>query len=148
MVETDKLTTGLRSIAGCVIDQIGLLIWPDERGPKETDVRLYLELGRPGEGAIDVVIGTSSDGQTPAVEFRHVDGGRPLSELENRRREWARDGFWESQAFVSSELFFASPSVVSQSDGIFCSAALARRTLARMSSAFFVQTNPSGCSLC
>jgi len=68
-----------------------------------------LELGRLGEAAIDVVIGTSSDGQTPTVEFEHVDGGRPLSELENRRLEWARDGFWESKAFASSELFFASP---------------------------------------
>lgn len=108
MLVKNRLAAGLRLIAGCTVDRIGLLVWPDEGALEEADVCLYLELICSGEDRIDVAIGTSSDGQTPVLNFDHVDAGKPLSELGNRRREWASDGFWESQNSYSSELFFAA----------------------------------------
>ena len=100
----------LLSLRGSTVVQVGLRIWPDERAPEETDVRLYLELQGPDGATRSVEFGTSADGQTPTIEiFERVADGLPLNVLSDRKREWAKPQFWNSQANVIEELFLVSP---------------------------------------
>jgi hypothetical protein len=109
MAEVEKFVEQIRSVVGAKINQLGLLIWPNSGAPEETDTRLYIELTTPNGVSIDVVIGTDSDGQTPSIDFKHIDGGEPLSTLALRKNEWCRDDFWKSQKLFSPELFFIPP---------------------------------------
>jgi hypothetical protein len=110
MREMKRLKVILGSLVGAKARRLGLYIWPDANAPDDTDVRLYLGLTSKTGIAINVTIGTDEDGQTPCIEFAHVDGsGVLLSALETRRKVWSRDEFWQSQASFRSELFLISP---------------------------------------
>jgi hypothetical protein len=98
------------SLRGSTVVQVGLRIWPDERAPEETDVRLYLELRGPDRATRAVEFGMSADGQTPTIEIcARVADGLPLSVLSDRKREWTKPHFWNSQATFNAELFLVSP---------------------------------------
>lgn len=125
MAEVAELAERVRSVVGAKVNRIGLLVWPDSDAPEETNVRLYLELRTPDGIAVDVVMGTDSDGQTPSIEFTHVDGGVPFSALELRKSEWSKDDFWKSQESFSPELFLI-PSDSNSPLSIVCGQSVAR----------------------
>ena len=125
MAEIAELSQKMRFVVGAKVNRIGLLIWPDSDASEYMNSNIYLELMTADGIAVDVVLGTDSDGQTPSVEFRHVDGGVPFSALELRKSEWCKDEFWESQQSFSPELFVIS----SDSDSplsIVCGQSVAR----------------------
>ena len=76
------------------------------------------------------------------IEIRNARAG------EKSQRPWPKCAPKVRGAVRAAAYHWQSTSVVSQADAVLSSTFLARRTLARISSAFAVQVNPRGSLLC
>ena len=111
MDKVDHIAQSLKILLGARLQQLGLLVWPNESGLDETDVRLHLAwTGADGE-AKELTIGTGSDGQTPIIELEKWPDSLsfPLTSLSKRRYVWSEADFWSDEAPHAYELFYTQP---------------------------------------
>lgn len=97
--------TYLSQFIGKSIERIGLLVWPDAEGLRETDSQLHIEVEAAVGTVREFTCSTASDGQTPQVEFEEWSHGIPYSKLKDRMKVWATSEFWNSPKGQSYELF-------------------------------------------
>jgi len=109
MGKVAQITQFLRMLLGVRITQVGILVWPDEAGVDETDVRLHLAGIGINDERMELTIGTGSDGQTPMVEMESWPErlSFPLEELQKRKAVWSQKDFWSNEATHAYELFYS-----------------------------------------
>lgn len=114
MTRINTITHSIRALLNSRVKQIGLLVWPDEEGLKETDVNLYFEMKRKGvENTIKVFFGTGGDGESPSIDYEEdykgIGKARPFSIFQDRVIKWGNDDYCNPDGSYSPELFILSP---------------------------------------
>ncbi|WP_298861676.1 hypothetical protein [uncultured Gimesia sp.] len=114
MTSINTITHSVRVLLNTTVKNIGLLVWPDEKGLKETDVNLFFELKRPGApDTIKVFFGTEADGESPSIDYeddyRGIGPAQPFSTFPDRLVKWINDDYSNPDGSFSPELFILSP---------------------------------------
>ncbi len=100
-----KYREALRPILHTKVERIILLIWPDENGISETDIRVNFSFKFANDSIESYTFYIDTDGQTPMFKNEKVLEQYNFTDLPKREKVWASPSFWESSENIVHERF-------------------------------------------
>ncbi|MCG9875918.1 MAG: hypothetical protein MH321_14165 [Leptospiraceae bacterium] len=104
----NNLFDELKPTLNCKVKDMVLLIWPNENGISETDVKVNfsLEFENKKNGSYTFFI--KADGQTPSIKKEKVKEDYKLTDLPLREKLWKNKSFWCSFENMDYEKFLVN----------------------------------------
>lgn len=91
----------LVSLKGSYIKNANLIVWPDELGLLDNDMRLNIVV----DNSKELTFYISSDAQTPMVKYETIVPHYDIDQLYERLTEWKKDDYWSLDKNIEPEKF-------------------------------------------
>lgn len=105
----NDLIKSLKPLLSNTVKHAYLLIFPDESGRHETDIRINFSLENSNGRFSDFTFGNEPDGQTPLIISGKLCPHYKFSELPQREIEWSKSEFWKHIENLDYEVFEIDP---------------------------------------